>query len=85
MRRLVNIYYSIWHVAADSPSGTWRKNDVVPTSVRRDDIVATSIRHHFGTICPLGSFCSPDVPGSFHDKPVHTYIYDEIIMYGEDI
>ena len=35
------------------PAGTWSKNDVVLTSMRRDDVMMW-IRRHFGTMCPLG-------------------------------
>ena len=37
------------------PAGTWRKNDVVLTSMRHDYVASMSIRRHFGTKCPLGS------------------------------
>ena len=36
------------------PAGTWLKNDVVSTSMRRDDVASTLIRRHFVTKCPLG-------------------------------
>ena len=35
------------------PAGTWRKNDVVLMSMRRDDVASTLIRRHFGIKCPL--------------------------------
>ena len=35
------------------PANTWRENDVVLTSMRRD-FAPTSIWRHFGTKCPLG-------------------------------
>ena len=37
----------------DIPAGTWCKNDVISTSVRRDYVASTSIRRKFGTKCPL--------------------------------
>ena len=43
------------------PTGTWRKNDVILTTMRRNSsmrrnyVASTSKRRHFGTKCPLGS------------------------------
>ena len=48
---LVNLRNGRWR---DCPAGTWRKNDVVLTSMRRDYVASTSIRRHFGTKCPTG-------------------------------
>ena len=45
------------------PAGTWRKNDVVLTSMRRDYVASTSIRRHFGTKCPLEDKSFPMVDG----------------------
>ena len=36
------------------PAGTWRKNDIILMSMRRDDIASKLIQRHFGTTCPLG-------------------------------
>ena len=36
------------------PAGTWRRNDVVLTSMRRDYIASASVRRHFDVMCPLG-------------------------------
>ena len=34
-------------MAKQYPAGTWRKNDVVLTSVRRDDVASTLMRRDF--------------------------------------
>ena len=36
-------------------AGTWRRNNVVLTSMRRNGVASTSIRRHFDFMCPLGS------------------------------
>ena len=38
---------------------TWRKSDVVLTSIRRDYVVSTSIWRHFGTKCPQEAYFLP--------------------------
>ena len=38
-----------------NPAGTWRTNDIVLTSMRRDYDASASIRRHFVTKGPLGS------------------------------
>ena len=50
MRNIINV-----------PAGTWRKNDVVLTSMRGDYVASTLIRRHVGTKCSLrGLFDHPD-------------------------
>ena len=39
------------------PAGTWRRNDVVLTSMRRNYVASTSIRRHCDVMCLLGG-CS---------------------------
>ena len=36
------------------PAGTWRRNDVVLTSMRRDFVAWTSKQRHFDVMCLLG-------------------------------
>ena len=37
----------------NSPAGTWRLNDALLTSMRRDDVASTSVRHQFDVMWPL--------------------------------
>ena len=38
------------------PVGTWCRNDVEPTSMRRNDVASMSVRRHFDVIYPLGRY-----------------------------
>ena len=51
-------------------AGTWRKNDVVLTSMRRDYVASTSIRRHFGTKSPLGrdESYNAEIPHNYYSK-----------------
>ena len=53
-----NVHVKMWIPSkrtSPDPAGTWRINDVVLTSMRRDNVALTSIRRHFGTKYPLKS------------------------------
>ena len=51
---LYHFYFCLVWIGMN-PAGTWCKNGVVLTSMRRDYVTSTSIQHHFGTKCPLGN------------------------------
>ena len=66
------------HTLEQSPAGTWRKNDVVLTSMRRDDVASTLIRRHFGTKCPLGQLSKQKKS----NLTICTCILNHIASYG---
>ena len=58
LQNILNKYMNIDKPGAQShlsssflPAGTWRKNDVALTSMRRDDVDTASFWHHMPTIC----------------------------------
>ena len=59
-------WYVILAPNAHCPGGTWRRNDVVLTSVRRRHVASTSVRRYFGVMCLLGGsfFCQKDPFGN---------------------
>ena len=46
----------IWHWFIKNLVGTWRRNDVEMTSMRRRNVASTSLRRHVptGNLAPLG-------------------------------
>ena len=55
--KMINRSQVPWsHHWQHSPADTWRRNDVVWTSMRRNYVASTSVRHHFDVMCLLGLF-----------------------------
>ena len=50
MFHLMNLNQGLYQAA------TWRRNDVVLTSMRRDEVASTSVQRYYDVMCLMSSF-----------------------------
>ena len=67
------------------PAGTWRRNNVVLTSMRRDDVALTSVRRHFEDVASTSVQRHFDVMcqvGYFYFKNRRRIMFGQSVILG---